>query len=96
LIAEREAVYAKGGARPGPKVTNAHAKDSRHSDTLPDGRPGATAFDVAVFVNGVADWNIKNPAWAAAGKIGESLGLEWGARWTRLPDTPHFQLKQRP
>lgn len=93
---EQNDLYAQGRTAPGPKVTNARAKDSRHCDTLPDGRPGATAFDIAVYVNGAADWNVKNPAWLAAGKIGEELGLQWGGRWTKFVDRPHFQLPKRP
>ena len=27
------------------------------------------------------------------GRIAESLGLEWGGRWTSQQDTPHLQFK---
>jgi peptidoglycan L-alanyl-D-glutamate endopeptidase CwlK len=41
------------------------------------------AFDV--WPTGVQDWD-------TIGKCGESLGLEWGGRWTSFVDKPHFQL----
>jgi peptidoglycan L-alanyl-D-glutamate endopeptidase CwlK len=32
--------------------------------------------------------------WLQLGELGESLGLEWGGRWTRCPSDPgHFQYK---
>lgn len=30
--------------------------------------------------------------WKNVGLIGERLGLEWGGRWTKPVDKPHFQL----
>lgn len=79
--AEQTALYAKGRTAPGPKVTNARAGYSWHNF--------GTAYDLTLFSG-------KNPVWDSkhydtAGKIGEELGLEWGGRWTRLVDRPHFQ-----
>lgn len=79
--AEQTALYAKGRTAPGPKVTNARAGYSWHNY--------GTAYDLTLFSG-------KNPIWDSkhydtAGKIGEELGLEWGGRWTRLVDRPHFQ-----
>jgi len=37
------------------------------------------------------DWNPAGPHWVTLGKLGESLGLEWGGRW-KTPDLPHFQI----
>lgn len=78
---EQAALYAKGRTAPGPKVTNARPGYSWHNF--------GTAYDLTLFSG-------KNPVWESkhydtAGKIGEELGLEWGGRWTRLVDRPHFQ-----
>jgi peptidoglycan L-alanyl-D-glutamate endopeptidase CwlK len=78
---EQAALYAKGRTAPGPKVTNARPGYSWHNF--------GTAYDLTLFSG-------KNPVWESkhydtAGKIGEDLGLEWGGRWTRLVDRPHFQ-----
>lgn len=79
--AEQDALYAQGrNGDKRPRVTNAKSTQSRHCDTLKDGRPGSTAFDIAPFVAGRPDWKLTNPAWAFAGKVGEELGLEWGGR----------------
>jgi len=37
------------------------------------------------------DWNPTGLHWVTLGKLGESLGLEWGGRWSK-PDRPHFQI----
>ncbi len=49
------------------------------------------AFDCApLSVNGGIDWgNIA--LFKKVGKIGESIGLEWGGSWKNFPDYPHFQ-----
>lgn len=36
-------------------------------------------------------WHDKE-LWYRVGKIGESLGLLWGGRWSRIKDYPHFEL----
>lgn len=79
--AEQTRLYAQGRTAPGPRVTNARAGYSWHNY--------GTAYDLTLFSG-------KNPVWDGkhydtAGKIGEELGLEWGGRWTRLVDRPHFQ-----
>lgn len=33
-----------------------------------------------------------NAWWTEVGKIGQSLGLEWGGSWKGFVDRPHFQL----
>jgi peptidoglycan L-alanyl-D-glutamate endopeptidase CwlK len=50
--------------------------------------------------NGKVSWDIKAdvnhdeiPDYDEAGQIGESVGLEWGGRFS-TPDRPHFQLKK--
>ena len=89
-FAEQNALYAKGRTAPGNVVTNARAGDSWHNYGL--------AFDV-VFDNGRGDptWEEydmnKNGLddWDEIGKIGSSIGLEWGGYWTGFLDRPHFQ-----
>ena len=82
-FAEQARLYAKGRTTAGPRVTNARAGYSWHNF--------GTAYDLTLFSG-------KNPVWESkhydtAGRIGEELGLEWGGRWTKLVDRPHFQRK---
>nr|WP_197723040.1 M15 family metallopeptidase [Cupriavidus taiwanensis] len=94
--AEQDALYAQGRTKPGLKVTNARAGQSRHNDTL-NGKPASTAFDfVPLDANSKAMWDGKHSHWQKAGEIGEALGLEWAARWPSFKEMPHLQLKQRP
>lgn len=93
--AEQDALYAQGRSTPGKIVT--WTRTSRHSSTL-DGKPAATAFDIAVLSNGKPTWDIKvdvnndnQSDYKEVGEIGSRLGLEWGGRW-KSPDYPHFQL----
>lgn len=66
----------------GEKVTNAKPGESFHNFAL--------AFDVVEIKNGKAIWD--NPRWETIGKLGESVGLEWGGRW-KFTDKPHFQIR---
>jgi len=79
-FAEQDALYAQGRTKPGNIVTNAKAGQSWHN--------WACAFDVVALKNGSPDWNCD---WSEIGKLGESVGLEWGGRWVRFVDRPHFQ-----
>lgn len=36
-------------------------------------------------------WDSDSPVWETIGRIGESLGLKWGGRWTKR-DMGHFEL----
>ena len=36
-------------------------------------------------------WDGNDPVWEKIGKLGESLGLKWGGRWTKR-DLGHFQM----
>lgn len=84
-MAEQNALYAQGRAKPGKIVTHARAGQSFHNFGL--------AFDVLVLdAMGKARWSDTHPGWRQAGLTGENLGLEWGGRWTEFKDTPHFQL----
>ncbi len=78
---EQNALYAKGRTKPGKVVTNAKCGKSSHNYKK--------AVDVVEFRNGKALWT--NPNWNRIGEIGESVGLEWGGRWTSFKDRPHFQ-----
>ena len=39
-------------------------------------------------------WNPGGPHWGVMGFIGEDLGMQWGGRWVRFVDKPHFQKRQ--
>lgn len=89
---EQDELYARGRTKPGRKVTR--TRRSRH--TLGE------AFDIAICKDGVPTWDGKVdvdedgiPDYTEAGQIGEALGLEWGGRWKKSPDFPHFQLKKK-
>ena len=74
---------------PGEKpVTNARGGYSWHNF----GR----AFDIAFLVRTPEGrWRIswdEDLPWEEVGKIGESIGLEWGGRW-KFQDKPHFQYR---
>lgn len=82
-FAEQAKLYAQGRTAPGARVTNARPGYSWHNF--------GTAYDLTLFSG-------KNPVWESrhydtAGRIGEELGLEWGGRWKKFVDRPHFQRK---
>lgn len=89
--ADQQALYDQGRTRPGPIVTNAKPGQSRHNAVDRNGMPAAEAFDIVIMENGKPDWNVGNPKWKIAGKIGVSVGLEWAGNWTRFREYPHFQ-----
>ncbi|ESP62819.1 L-alanyl-D-glutamate peptidase [Smithella sp. ME-1] len=73
---------------------------SEHLVDLDDGNPDndkSRAFDIAITRDGKPVWDVKVdvngdriPDYMQAGKIGESVGLHWGGRFSK-PDYPHFQ-----
>jgi RHS repeat-associated protein len=79
--AEQDNIYAQGRTKPGNIVTYASGGKSNHNFGL--------AVDVVPFENGKLNWDTKN--YPLIGRIGESRGLEWGGRWKRPVDRPHFQ-----
>jgi len=79
---EQDALYAQGRTKPGRVVTNAKYPESLHC--------WGVAFDFAIMRGKEVIWDISE--YAKVGQIGESLGLEWGGRWEKFPDYPHFQL----
>ena len=81
----QDALYAQGRTTPGKKVTNAKGGQSMHNWRV--------AFDLVPVINGKAVWNDDN-LWNRVGEIGESVGLEWGGRWSKFIDKPHLQFTQ--
>ncbi|MEK3853452.1 M15 family metallopeptidase [Cytobacillus sp. FSL H8-0458] len=83
-IEEQNGLYAQGRTKSGKIVTNARGGYSYHNFGL--------AFDFAILdTPSKVNWNV-DKRWRRVGEIGESLGLEWGGRWTSFRDYPHFQL----
>lgn len=83
--AEQDALYAQGRTLPGSIVTN--AKGSSYSSFHMWG----TAFDFCRN-DGRGAFYDADGFFAEVGKIGKSLGLEWGGDWKKPVDKPHFQL----
>ncbi|MHC1750399.1 MAG: M15 family metallopeptidase [Cellulosilyticaceae bacterium] len=81
-VARQDYLYAQGRTRSGSVVTNAKGSDmsSYHQWRL--------AFDVCVNIRGKEYDAI---LLGKIGKIGQSIGLEWGGGWSGFKDTPHFQ-----
>ena len=87
---EQMELYARGRTKPGKKVTW----------TLLSKHIKGFAFDIAIMRGKQVEWDIKAdvdvdgiPDYLEAGRIGESLGLVWGGRWSK-PDYPHFELRE--
>lgn len=89
---EQDALYAKGRTSPGAKVTNARGKDAKSMHQW--GVAVDIVIDMDVDKDGDVDirdlYNVK--LLNVVGKIGESIGLEWGGSWKSIVDKPHFQL----
>lgn len=81
---EQNQLYAQGRTKSGNVVTKAKGGYSIHNF--------GCAFDVGIFSKDGKEYFGESPAYRDVGKIGESLGLEWGGRWEGFPDEPHFQL----
>lgn len=84
-VAEQDALYAKGRTAPGKIVTN--AKGSSYSSMHQWG----IAFDF-YRDDGKGAYADGDGFFEKVGKIGQSLGLEWGGEWKSITDLPHFQL----
>ena len=81
--AEQDALYAQGRTKPGNKVTNARGGYSMHN--------WGVAFDFCRN-DGRKPYDDSDGFFTKVGKIGESIGLEWGGSWKSIVDKPHFQL----
>ena len=80
-IKQQDDLFAQGRTAPGKKVTNAMGGYSNHNFGL--------AIDVVPLENGKANYN--STKYPLLGRIGESVGLEWGGRWKTIVIMPHFQ-----
>lgn len=84
-VAEQDALYAQGRTKPGSIVTNAPGSSYRSMHQW------GVAFDF--FRNdGTGAYNESGDFFQKVGKIGKTLGLEWGGDWKSIKDNPHFQL----
>lgn len=94
---EQQKLYDQGRITPGQKVTNARGGQSYHNYGL--------AVDVVLLIdkdgNGThetASWDMKSDFdgdgqsdWQEIVFVFEMYGWEWGGRWAKFPDGPHFQ-----
>ena len=84
-VEEQDKLYAKGRTIAGTIVTNAKG------NTYSSHHQWGTAFDV-YRNDGKGAYNDYDGFFAKVGKIGKSIGLEWGGDWKSPVDKPHFQL----
>lgn len=84
-VKEQDDLYAQGRTKPGAKVTN--AKGSTYSSMHQWG----VAFDF-YRNDGKGAFVDTDGFFTKVGKIGQSIGLEWGGSWKSPVDKPHFQL----
>lgn len=80
---EQDALFAIGRTKPGHIVTNAKGGFSNHNFGV--------AWDIGIFAG--TKFITESPQYDKAGKIGKSLGLEWGGDFESIIDKPHFQCK---
>jgi peptidoglycan L-alanyl-D-glutamate endopeptidase CwlK len=83
--AEQEAIYAQGRTTAGRIVSNARAGFSNHNFGI--------AFDVGAFKG--KEYLADHSIYDELGPLGESLGLEWGGRWKKIVDKPHYQFRPK-
>jgi RHS repeat-associated protein len=67
---KQDADYAQGRTVPGKIITNAQGGHSYHDFGV--------AYDIAIYKDGHYVRDGKDPLYSRAGKLGQSLGLEWG------------------
>lgn len=92
-VAEQDALYAKGRTAAGAIVTN--CKGSSYSSMHQWGVAFDIYLDMDVDGDGVKSDDAFNNAtglFDKVGKLGQSIGLEWGGTWKSIKDRPHFQL----
>lgn len=90
--ADQDRLFAQGRTAGGRVVTNAKAGQSKHNHVGIDEKPESLAFDIVIMTDGKPDWNVDNPSWKIAGKIGRSVGLTWAGDWVRFKEFPHFEI----
>lgn len=81
--AEQDALYAQGRTKAGKIVTNAKGGYSMHN--------WGVAFDICRN-DGRGPYDDSDGFFTKVGKLGQSIGLEWGGSWKSIVDKPHFQL----
>lgn len=84
-VSEQDALYAKGRTAPGSIVTK--AQGSSYSSMHQWG----VAFDF-YRNDGTGAYNDADGFFTKVGKLGQSIGLEWGGAWASIKDKPHLQL----
>lgn len=84
-VKEQDALYAQGRTKPGKIVTQ--VKGSSYGSMHQWG----VAFDF-YRNDGKGAFNNSDGFFYKVGKIGRSIGLEWGGDWSKFKDLPHFQL----
>lgn len=84
--AQQRALYAQGRTVPGPGVSVSRPLGSTVTDALDisDTAHGRfAALDLVPIARGVPDWDDKTKFYLI-GDLAESMGLEWGGRFTKL------------
>ncbi len=102
-VAEQQALFALGRTRPGRRVTTLDGvmRKSRHNYTpslAVDVGP-ASLIKTGRWVESAEALREFEQLGAMAEAVAKELGVqdfEWGGRWTRLRDRPHFQLNRKP
>lgn len=97
--AQQQALYAKGRATAGSKVTNVDGVNKKSNHQIKSDGYGY-AVDLYAYYNGKVqvddDKTIINKIAphikATAKKLG--INIEWGGDWTSFKDYPHFELKK--
>lgn len=84
-IQKQNELYSKGRTSKGKKVTNAKGGYSYHNYGL--------AFDCVPIINNKAAWD-RIDLYEKIGKVGKSIGLEWGGDFKSIKDRPHFQVSK--
>lgn len=82
--AEQEALYAIGRTKPGKKVTNARAGQSKHNK-LP-----SEAIDIAFVLFGKLDWS--QHLFQKFADIIVPMGVEWSGSWVKFKEAAHYQV----
>ena len=92
--AEQTYLYMSGRTRPGPIITNATARQSRHCDMC-NGEPASNAVDVVPIINGVPTFATDRTTSAFYSSMRDAArlaGLFWGGEFKALAgDYGHLQ-----
>jgi peptidoglycan L-alanyl-D-glutamate endopeptidase CwlK len=81
--ADQDRLYAQGRSASGKIVTQAKYPDSPHCWGI-----------AADFCKNVKGHEFDDsPFFSIVGELAESVGFDWGGRWTRFRDLPHLQDK---